>query len=125
VELLDITSEMEATLKALDSLMIDMHESATESVNTRCDYEDKKNRYVLELKAEELADPKLKRTDKVRQSMYRLQFNNERQQWLAKDSAHDVNKLVHKGLLAKLNALQSLLRLVDGEIKMSNIQAAR
>lgn len=88
--------------------------------NAGADYEDKKNRYLVELFAEE-SEPtfKGKRTEAHRTAMYRTMFNIERlQKQLA---AHELKSSQDyiKSLLAVLNSKQSRLRVLENERKIN------
>lgn len=94
-----------------------LKQSAQNAVNKKCEYEGLKNQYLLQLKAEESDDPKIKRTDSIRTAMYRLMYKNERKFWLAAEAEYLTDTILFKGLIAKLNALQSIGRLTETEIK--------
>jgi hypothetical protein len=82
------------------------------------DYEDKKNRYLIELYAEE-SEKGLKRTEAVRTAMYRKLFNIER--LLKQLASHELKSQQDyiKSLLAVLNSKQSRMRVLENERKLA------
>ena len=114
----EIIDQMNETINALTDTALRLRKSGTESVNARCDYEDAKNELVLKLRQEEIDDPKKKRTDAVRQSVYRSMLKEERKNWLGKESNYETDKILFKGLQSKINALQTVARLTETELKM-------
>jgi hypothetical protein len=88
--------------------------------NTIAAYEDKKNRYLIELYAEE-SEPtfKGKRTEAHRTAMYRTMFNVERlQKQLASHELKSTQDYI-KSLLAVLNSKQSRLRVLESERRIA------
>lgn len=118
-DLTQIKDELNSAVDALTQTAKRLKVSAQTFVNKRCEYENKKNQYVLQLKAEEeTSGGKIKRTDAVRQSMYRLMYQKERLEWLAAEMDYETDKDLYKGLIAKLNALQTVARLTETEMKL-------
>jgi uncharacterized Ntn-hydrolase superfamily protein len=113
-----IIQEIEKTVEALTATAKRLKKSAAKSVNKQCDYEDKKNDYVLSLKKSAKANPDEKVTDAMRESMYRAKFKQERSDALEAAADYESDKILFKGLQSKLNALQTIARLTESELKL-------
>jgi uncharacterized Ntn-hydrolase superfamily protein len=116
-ELKQIKDDLQSAINSLTTTAKRLKQSAADAVTARCDYENLKNQYLLELKAEESDDPKIKRTDAIRTAMYRALYKEERKAYLAAEADYESDKDLFRGLQAKLNALQSIARLTETEIK--------
>lgn len=112
-----IKNDLQSAVDALTETAKRLKTSAKEAVNKRCEYEAKKNSYLIEMKAEESDDPTIKRTDAIRTAMYRQMFKDERKEWLAAESDYETDVIIFKGLQSKLNAQQTLSRLIEMEHK--------
>lgn len=109
----DILKELEEASDALDGAAESLKQAAQAASDAEAEYERKKNTYIIQLKAEEDGDSKIKRTDMVRTAMYRSMYHQERLQKSLTAKLWEVEKLAHKGLLAKVSALQTLAKRDD------------
>jgi hypothetical protein len=84
--------------------------------NASAIYENKKNRYLIELFAEE-AETGTKRTESIRQAMYRRMYETERlQKSLATNALKSTQEYV-KAMLSVLSSRQSRMRVLESERK--------
>lgn len=117
MEELDIVNALEDAVGELEGAGEALREAGRKAANSAADYENSKNAYVIELKNEELKDPKIKRTDAIRQSMYRDQFKDLRRVRMVNSELWEAEKLAFRGLLSKVSALQTLLSRFRDEIR--------
>jgi hypothetical protein len=113
----DEITKLESEIMAASSALKPLGDKEAEA---GANYEDKKNRYLIELYAEE-SEPtfKGKRTEAHRTAMYRQMFNIERlQKQLASHELKSSQDYI-KSLLAVLNSKQSRLRVLENERKMA------
>lgn len=121
MELPDLMRAIENTVADLDKQGDALKTSAMVSANARASYSEVKHRELIAMKAEEI-ETKTKRTIQDREALYRNKFSNERREWMMAEADHDSNKDLYRGTMSKLNALQSLLRVKEGEMRMANYQ---
>jgi len=112
-EIEEIISDLNEAVTALTSTASRLKQSARDAVEKRADYENKKNKYLIELAADDT-----KRTVLLQQAMYRKMFETERLQWQLSDRVYESDKDLFRGLQAKLNALQTIARLREGLLKI-------
>lgn len=112
-------NELRTAIDELDALSEQIRHEARAAATTSASYEEKKNRYLITLFAEE-AEGGFKRTETQRQALYRTAFREERlEAMLAKEELQSSRDLF-KGLQAKINALQTIARLSEAELKLLN-----
>lgn len=116
-ELNKVIGDLQQTVGALTQTALRLKKSAVASVNARSVYENQKNQYLLQLKAEESLDATIKRTDAIRTAMYRSQFADERLAWQLAEVNYETDRDLLRALMAKLNAIQSIARLTESELK--------
>lgn len=107
----DEIRELEAVIMAASSNLKPLgQKEATAGAN----YDDKKNRYLVEMFAEE-SEKGTKRTEALRAAMYRMMYSTERLQ--KQIAAHELKAEQDyiKSLLSVLNAKQSRLRVLENE----------
>ncbi len=119
-EQLELINDMEAALVDLEQCGKELSHYAIEAVNTRAHYEKKKNMMLLEIAAQEGKQP----TVDVKTAMYRNKYAQERLAWQLADAQASTQRELHRGLLAKINALQSLLKISEGEYKIGSLKGA-
>lgn len=112
--------EIQALEDAILEASKQQQQFGVDEANAIADYEGKKSGYVLRLHAEESsAGFKGKRTDAIRQSMYRKKFENERLKRALAVNALSANQNFIKSLLAVLSAKQSRIRILESERKLA------
>eukprot|EP00914_Ancora_sagittata_P029515 GHVO01058430.1.p1 GENE.GHVO01058430.1~~GHVO01058430.1.p1 ORF type:complete len:118 (+),score=7.70 GHVO01058430.1:311-664(+) len=114
MELNELKAQINTTCDKLREIAGNVKSSGINAVNKRADYEGKKNKYLIELAAEDK-----KRTVALQQAMYRKMYEQERLEWQLAEREYDANKDVMKCALATLNALQTQARLLETEINMT------
>ena len=117
-ELENLRKDLEATIDALTKTAHRLKGSARETANKRSDYENKKNGYLIQLAAEDAESGNKPRTIALQTAMYRLMFKDERQAHLLAEADYESDRDLFKGIMAKLNALQSLLRITETEMRL-------
>ncbi len=117
-ELEQLRNDLNSTIDALTKTAVRLKQSARLSVEKSADYEQLKSNYKIQLAAEDTASGAKARTVSLIESMYRLKFAHERLMANLAKIEHDTDVLLFKGLQAKLNALQTVARLSESEMRM-------
>jgi len=112
-----LRNELNDAINALTQTAMRLKSSAREAVEKRSDYEERKNGYLIQLAAED-AESGTKRTVALQQAMYRQLYKNERRAYLLAEADLDSDKDLFRGIQAKLNALQTVSRLTESEVKL-------
>jgi hypothetical protein len=89
-------------------------ELAMLAINAQCDYEEAKNKTILELKLEEDAsEGKIKRTESVREAIYRTEHADLRRAWLLTAESLKTQKIFLDAMKEQISALQTRIRLIE------------
>ena len=105
--------ELEVLQGAIAQSALDYKTLANEYANAVCDYEDAKGRTLIALKAEEDATSGLKRTESVREAMYRTEHADLRRKRTELGEAVRAEKVFLDALANQLTATQTRIRLVE------------
>ncbi len=117
-ELKQLRDDLNKTLDALTSTAQRIKQSGREAVNKEAHYESLKANYKIHIAAEDAASGSKARTVSLIESMYRLKYANERLAMMLSRRDYETDVLLYKGIMAKLNALQSVARLAESEMKL-------
>jgi len=84
------------------------------AITAQCDYEEAKNKTILELKLEEDAsEGKIKRTESVREAIYRTEHADLRRAWLLTAESLKTQKIFLDAMKEQISALQTRIRLIE------------
>lgn len=109
--------ELEVLQGAIAQSATDYKTLANEYANAVCDYEDAKGRTLIALKAEEDATTGLKRTESVREAIYRTEHADLRRKRTELGEAVRAEKVFLDALANQLTATQTRIRLIEFQEK--------
>jgi hypothetical protein len=96
-----------------------VHFSGLEAATKKGVYEEKKNKALIEMFAEEAKDKSLKRTEQQRIALYRTMFSQERLEWqLAENEWKAANEYL-KSLLGVLSSMQTRNRILTADRELA------
>ncbi len=116
-EILELKKQLQESIDALSTTAKRLKLSGAASVNAAADYELKKSRLKIEIAAEDAASEGKARTVACIESIYRAQFADERLEAHLAKMNYETDVLIFKGLQCKVNAIQSLCRITETELK--------
>lgn len=96
-----------------------VHFAGQNAATKRAEYEDLKNKMLIQMFAEEAGDKTLKRTEAQRTAIYRSLYSTQRLEWQLAENEWKASTDYLKGLLAMLTAVQSRIRILEGEYRVS------
>ena len=112
----NIYNEIEQLEAEIITAAVSLKTLGETEANASAIYENKKNRYLIELYAEE-AETGTKRTESIRQAMYRRAYEAERmQKYLALNDLKSTQEYI-RAILAVLSSRQSRMRILESERK--------
>lgn len=117
-ELQRLKQDLQESIDALSITAKRLKLSGADSVNSAADYELKKSRLKIEIAAEDAVSEGKGRTVAHIEAIYRAQFADERLAAHLAKMNHETDVLIFKGLQCKVNAIQSLCRLTESELKL-------
>lgn len=116
-ELAEIKGMLRRAVDELESAGAELRKEAREASDRAADYEERKNAFLTELFAEE-AEKGFKRTESQRQALYRAAYKAERREAMTAKGQLDASRDLYRGLLAKVNAIQTLARIAEAEMRL-------
>jgi hypothetical protein len=116
-ELREIQRQLTEAITELEAFAEILRTDARLATSRAADYEEAKNQYLIALYSEEV-EQGFKRTEAQRQALYRDRFKDlRRASMLAKEELQSSRDLF-KGLQAKINAIQTIARMSEAEMKL-------
>lgn len=103
--------ELEAMIETAGQ---NVHFSGVNAANKRAIYEDKKNKALIQMYADE-ADTGKKRTEAQRTAMYRSMFATERLEWQLAENEWKASNDYLKALLGNQSSIQTRRRILQGD----------
>lgn len=91
---------------------------AVQAANKRAEYEELKNKALIEMFAEE-AKGGFKRTEKQREAIYRLSYSTQRLMWQLADNELSAERDYLKALLGNQISTEVRRGLVESDLKMA------
>ncbi len=110
-------AELQRATMQIDTVGIELARSARTLTDRQSDYEEAKNSTLLALYAEETKDG-FKRTEAHRTAIYRQTHSDLRRAFYTAKADHEGNVALLKGVMAKVNALQSLFGFEREKMKL-------
>lgn len=101
----------------LEQAGAELKREAREATDRQADYEERKNEFLVALFTEE-SEGGFKRTESQRQALYRSAYRLERREAMAAKAGLDASRDLYRGLLAKVNAIQTLARIAEAEMRL-------
>ncbi len=117
-DLQQLRIDLDQTINNLTDTAKRLKISAREAANKRSDYERLKSGYKIQIAAEDELSGKKARTVPLIEALYRSKFAIERLEANLAESDYETDVHLYKGIMAKLNALQSLGRMIESEMKL-------
>lgn len=96
-----------------------VHFSGQNAATKKAEYEDLKNKMLIQMFADEAKDGK-KRTEAQRQAIYRTTYSQQRLEWQLAENEWKASSDYLKGLLAMLTAVQSRIRILEGDWRVAS-----
>lgn len=116
-ELGEIKEMLRSAVGQLDSLGAELKQEARSATEKAADYEERKNGFLTQLFDEE-AQKGFKRTESQRQALYRAAYREERREAMIAKEQLQSSRDLYRGLQAKVNAIQTLARIVEAEMRL-------
>lgn len=118
MDLFELEKELQGANDDLTALGREIKASAKREAETLSKYEELKNRYLIQLYAEEV-ELKIKRTVDQRTAMYRTMYLDERRDWLLAKADHESNRDLFRGVQTKITSLQTLIGIEREKMRLS------
>lgn len=116
-ELTEIKRMLGEAVSQLDALGAELRREAREATDRQADYEERKNGFLIELFNEE-SQKGFKRTESQRQALYRSAYRAERREAMVAKEQLNASRDLYRGLQAKVNAIQTLARIAEAEMRL-------
>lgn len=113
----DIREMIRRTVADLDRQGMELKQAAVQATNDEADYEERKASFLVALFEEE-AELGFKRTESQRQSLYRRALKDDRRRANLSRETLQADRELYRGLQTKINALQTLARMIEAEMRL-------
>ncbi len=113
-----IYDELKQLEVAIEGTGENIRRLAIDAANKRADYENLKNKALIEMFAEE-SKGGFKRTEKQRESIYRMMYSTQRLQWQLADNELAAERDVLKGLLGNQVSTEVRRGIVESDLRMA------
>jgi len=127
---MDTPETLYAELKELEAMIEsagqNVHFSGVNAATKRAAYEDKKNKMLIQMFAEEAGNKDLKRTEAQRTAIYRSTYATERLEWQLAENEWKASNDYLKALLGNQISIEVRLKILDSDVRLAgrNAQAA-
>lgn len=96
-----------------------VHFSGQNAAQKKAEYEDLKNKMLIQMFADENTGKSPKRTEAQRQSLYRTTYAEQRLAWQLAENEWKASSDYLKGLLAMLTAIQTRMKILEADWRMT------
>ena len=125
--IMDSTETLYAELKALEEKIEiagqNVHFSGANAATKRANYEDKKNKMLIQMFADEAGDKSLKRTEAHRTAIYRSTYATERLEWQLAENEWKASNDYLKALLGNQISTEVRLKIIESDMRFAGRNA--
>jgi hypothetical protein len=114
-----IYNELKALELKIEQAGQNVHFSGANAATKRSVYEEKKNKALIEMFAEEAGDKSLKRTEAQRTAIYRSMFAAERLEWLLAENEWKASNDYLKALLGNQISTEVRLKILESDWRVA------
>ena len=100
-----------------------VHFSGINAATKRAAYEDKKNKMLIQMFAEEAGDKNLKRTEAQRTAIYRSTYAQERLEWQLAENEWKASNDYLKALLCNQISIEVRLKILESDVRLAGRNA--
>jgi hypothetical protein len=112
--------ELEAMIETAGQ---NVHFSGINAATKRAAYEDKKNKMLIQMFADEAADKSLKRTEAQRTAIYRSTYAQERLEWQLAENEWKASNDYLKALLGNQISVEVRLKIIESDMRFAGHNA--
>jgi hypothetical protein len=110
----NLYNDLENLQGAIRDSSLEVKTLGQQKTEAACDYEEAKNKSLILMKAEEdESEGKLKRTESIREAIYRTEHQDLRRKWLFLVNKFDTEKIYLDTLQSQVMGLQTRIRLIE------------
>jgi hypothetical protein len=124
---MDTPETLYAELKALETMIENagqnVHFSGAKAAEARANYEDKKNKMLIQMFADEAGDKSLKRTEAQRTAIYRSTYAQERLEWQLAENEWKASNDYLKALLGNQISVEVRLKIIESDMRFAGRNA--
>lgn len=124
---MDTPETLYTELKELETMIEtagqNVHFAGVNAATKRAAYEDKKNKMLIQMFAEEAGNKDLKRTEAQRTAIYRSTYAQERLEWQLAENEWKASNDYLKALLGNQISVEVRLKILDSDLRIAGRSA--
>lgn len=118
-----IYNELKALEAAIEQAGQNVHFAGQNAATRRSEYEDLKNKMLIQMFAEEAGDKNLKRTEAQRTAIYRSTYSVQRLEWQLAENEWKASNDYLKALLGNQISLEVRLKILESDMRFAGRNA--
>lgn len=116
-------TELKELERMIETAGQNVHFSGVNAATKRANYEDKKNKMLIQMFADEAADKSLKRTEAQRTAIYRSTYAQERLEWQLAENEWKASNDYLKALLGNQISCEVRLKIIESDMRFAGRNA--
>jgi hypothetical protein len=116
-------TELKVLEEKIEAAGQNVHFSGQQAAQKRAVYEEKKNKMLIQMFAEEAGSKDLKRTEAQRTALYRTTYATERLEWQLAENEWKASNEYLKSLLGNQISIEVRLKILESDIRLAGRNA--